>query len=242
MGRVPSRSLALTARVEAPLRPRRAAALILAIAEHIQHVEGPEGIDTAMMPTADEVLLHADGRVEMPLRDQPESDATAPSPGSVIGRWYHLLLVGREPLTPSDGFEPHLRATLGDEQCALLARSASPSPGQWPTVAEWIEVLEGFCGGQRPPRPAQLRRSRRRSRVAAGALLALVTTATVIVLALAPGWWNDATSADQPGGTPSPLDDSPVDASPVDDSPVDVPPTAPGDVPDASEDTPRDRS
>jgi uncharacterized membrane protein YjdF len=76
---------------------------------------------------------------------------------------------------------------------ALMLRSCTDSPGQWPTVEEWQDQLSSLAGPMTPPPPArQLAAQRRRARWIAVALAALVLI-SVAVLVLAPRWWDAVT-------------------------------------------------
>jgi hypothetical protein len=186
---------------DAPLTPRRAASVMVAVTRELEHLDptGKSPIDLR----ADRIELAADGSVRITGTGTPHG-VTA---GAGVGRLLFELLVGRPPLGSEDAFEPHLCEALNPSTVSLLARSASPSPGQWPTVADWSAELALVAGGQAPPEPPSRATSKRRRRLALAVTLLLLASVTVLVLLLAPGWWDAATTEDSAGSTSAQLVD-----------------------------------
>lgn len=182
------RSVSDLARSEAPLEPTRAAALTLAIAEAADYT--PPGIDVPEQLAPDTIHLEPDGSIRLtPTAGSYEAGpASTGAVGAAVGRAHHLLLVGRVPSDAADAFEPYLLSRLPATQCALIARSCSSSPAQWPGVTEWVQELSEFCGGDRLALPPERQRRERRSRRTARAAVALVVLGTAAVLWLAPRW------------------------------------------------------
>lgn len=198
------RTLASLAAEEAPLSPRRAAAVMVAVVRELERRDAAGPTDDPLR--ADDVVLAADGSVQVAGDGRPsgDGDRSGVSAGAAVGRMLFLLLVGRPPLGPDDAFEPHLRASLPAPAVALLARSCSPAPGQWPSVHDWAEPLADLAGGQAPPRPAaEVARLRRRRRLVAVAVVALLVISAVVVL-LAPRWWDAATTDESGHGLAGP--------------------------------------
>ncbi len=192
------RSLAELAEAEAPMDPRRAAAVLLAVTRELERRRARGIVDEHV--DADRVLLGADGSVVLPDRHRsPVVETSELGPpvgteaGAHVGRLYFLLLVGRPPLRRDDAFEPVVRNALSAEQCALLARSFADAPGQWPTVAEWQSELGAIAQGMAAaPPPREVAAARRRRALLVVGLVALVIVSVVVLLA-APRWWDDAT-------------------------------------------------
>ncbi len=185
------RTLAAVIAEEAPVSPRRALALAAGVTRSLS------ALDAATAPsvvTADEIELHEDGTIRYVAEpDRPPSGDEDPELGAAVGRFLHALLTGREPLGREDAHEPALVAALPSSTCALIARSASEAPGQWPSLAEWSVELAAVAGAVAPPPPeSEIRRRRRRRTVLTAALVALVALSAIVVW-LAPGWWDDAT-------------------------------------------------
>lgn len=203
------RSLAELAEAEAPMDPRRAAAVLLAVTRELERRRLRGILDEHV--DAERVLLGADGSVVLPERRRGgvvEPDELGPpvgtEAGAQVGHLYFLLLVGRAPLRRDDAFEPVVRNALSTEQCALLARSFADSPGQWPTVAEWQSALGDIARGMAAaPPPRELAAARRRRALVVVGLVALVV-ATVVVLLAAPRWWDDATDQGAPSAAVTP--------------------------------------
>lgn len=191
------RTLQDLARCDAPLSAHRAAAVLVPVAVELErHPRAPDGAPVG----SEQVELAEDGsvRVHVDRASGPVDDTAA---GASLGRWLFELLVGRAPLSGEDAFEPHLRRHLPAHVVALMARSCSDAPGQWPSVAQWRVELERLAGAQAaPPPPDQLRRERRR-RVVVALALALLVVACLAVVLLAPAWWDGATQAGAPAGT-----------------------------------------
>jgi hypothetical protein len=173
---------------------------MVAVAREVERSE----VDGRVLPplTTDGVVIGADGtiRFERPTDRSAEGPDAAPEPeaGAAIGRLLFELLVGRPPLGRDDAFEPTLFAELGATLCALLARSFSDSPGQWPDASTWRSALEAHTRGLAPPPPPSVVRKERRRRVLIALGVALLALVTVVTLVLAPRWW-DATE----GGAPA---------------------------------------
>lgn len=220
------RSLAELAEAEAPMEPRRAAAVLLAVTRELERRRARGIVDEQL--DADRVLLGADGSVVLPERRRgPVVETSELGPpvgteaGAHVGRLYFLLLVGRPPLRRDDAFEPVVRNALTADQCALLARSFADAPGQWPTVAEWQSGLNDIARGMAAaPPPRQLAAARRRRVLVALGLVALVI-ASIVVLWAAPRWWDDATDPGTSGAlgaevttVPGRSSAAPLDAAP----------------------------
>ncbi len=194
-------SIAELAARQAPLRPRRAAAITLAVVDEVLHVarsHAPMTLDPERIDVDENGAIHIDeahgahvGRPTGPSPGRPD-----PDPGHVgadVGHLLFLLLVGRPPRGSEDAFEPHVRTELSSELTSLLARSCSPSPGQWPGVAEWAQPLALFAGAASPGPPPHRVRERRRRKLVLGIALAALIAVTATVLLLTPGWWDKAT-------------------------------------------------
>jgi len=179
---------------EAPLPARRAAAVLLSVARGMRS-EQLHGRDPGPLRSAD-VILHDDGSVDLRPSgttdpDPPDPDRPGPA-GASLGRLLFELLVGRPPLDRADALEPAITDTLEPADCALVARSCSEAPGQWPSVDEWVDALTRIAGSQAPPpAPAERARQRRRIRLI-GAGLAALALASVLSLVLTPVWWRGA--------------------------------------------------
>ena len=194
-----SRTLADLVRAEAPVATRRAAAVLLTVARSLERRPGTVG-PSGVLPAGD-VVLHGDGTVALPPvvrlpADDPSVSSAAATPstaaGSAVGRLLFELLVGRPPLGREDALEPAPRSALAPPDVALLARSCSDAEGQWPELAEWTHTLAALAGGQATdPTPAELSAALRR-RVLLTLGLALLVVATLVVVLLAPGWWDAA--------------------------------------------------
>ena len=180
---------------DAPVAAGRALAIMAAVTRTATALD-PDRAPTRL--TADQVRLHEDGSVSL---DAARADIGSPATGSPdeselgasIGRLLFALLVGRPPFDREEAFEPTLRAALPASTCALIARSASEAPGQWPTVDDWTDELTNVAGPLTPPLPAPERRRARRRRIILLAALALLAAVSVVVVWLAPRWWDAAT-------------------------------------------------
>jgi hypothetical protein len=148
------------------------------------------------------VVLADDGSVEVlggpgARLDVSDDDPEAPRPGTTagasIGRLLFELLTGRAPLGRDDAFEPVVRAALSPAVSALLARSFSDSPGQWPDARTWRDALEAEAGPMAPPLPPAVAARLHRRRLLLMAGVALLVLATLVVVLLAPSWWDAAT-------------------------------------------------
>ena len=210
------RSLADLVHAEAPVPASRTTSIMVAVSRELAAAESA-GWDRGEI-TADRVALDADGSVEVAgpqgtrLTPLDPADPDAPRPGTAagasIGRLLFELLTGRPPLGRADAFEPVVLASLSPSVSGLLARSFSDSPGQWPDAATWLEALEVEAGPMAPPLPPAVANRLRRRRLLLVAGLVLLAVATVLVLVLAPSWWDSATEGaaellDQPARTSS---------------------------------------
>lgn len=201
-------SLAALAAEEAPLRPRRAAAVILAVLDEVLQTPLASGSSLE----ADQVVLDEHGAIHIPAVDParmvgPDQSDPRSSEldqrGADVGRLFFLLLLGRPPRGSEDAFEPHLLSELSEDLVSLVARACSPSPGQWPDLHEWTQPLEKFAGAVSPGLPPHRRRAQRRRRLAVGIAMAALIAVTLAVLLLTPRWWDTATS-DEGLGSPTP--------------------------------------
>ena len=182
------RSLATLVHDEAPLGARRAAAVLVPVAHELARPL-PPGDAPPTDVTSSRVLVGEDGSALIEGRGAPDGVGA----GASIGRLLFELLVGRPPLSAEDAAEPHLQASLPPSTVALLLRSCTDAPGQWPSIEEWQHELARIAGPMSPPPPpAQVAAHRRRARWIAVALLVLVLI-SVAVLVLAPRWWDAAT-------------------------------------------------
>ena len=194
-----ARTLADVIATEAPVPTGRALALMVAVSRTVGALD-PDRAPRRLGP--DDVLLSEDGTVTL-VATAAASPAAEPDSelGASIGRLLFALLVGRRPIDHDDAFQPTLRAALPPSTCALIARSASESPGQWPSPGEWTDELTQVAGALAPPLPAPERRRTRRRQVALGVALVVLVAASIIVLWLAPRWWD---SANDDEGSPAP--------------------------------------
>lgn len=193
------RSLASLVHDEAPLGARRAAAVLVPLARELARPCAP-GTAPHTDLTSSRVLLGEDGSVRIDGYGAPDGV----SAGAGIGRLLFELLVGRPPLSADDAAEPHVQASLSPSTVALLLRSCTDAPGQWPAVEDWQHELAVVAGAMSPPPPpGQMAAHRRRSRWIVAALVALVLI-SVAVLVLAPRWWDAATDDGALGGPGSP--------------------------------------
>lgn len=192
-------SLAELIEREAPVPARRSAALLAAVVRDAgrlgaDHGEGPgTGFDAAR------VELVADGSVHIagPPPDGPAAGPSVPteaSAGASIGRLLFELLVGRGPLDRDDALHPHLVDSLPPQVVALVARSCSDTPTQWPTLAEWEPALRELAGGQLMAEPPRLRARRRRRRAVIAVALAVLAAVSAVVVLSAPRWWAAVTT------------------------------------------------
>lgn len=189
--------------LDAPLPGSRAMALTAAIARTVATLD-PTDSPARLDPS--EVVLHDDGTVTVAPRAGAArcTDPADSELGASIGRMLFTLLVGRAPLSRDEGYEPALRAALPMTTCALVARSASDAPGQWPSPEEWVAELARVAAAHAPPPPpAERRRNRRRRQVLVAALIALVA-ASLAAAVLAPRWWDDATDDGREGALAAP--------------------------------------
>ena len=100
-----------------------------------------------------------------------------------------LEAVGRD-----DAVEPHLVESLPPHVVALMVRSCSDTPTQWPTLADWEPVLRELAGGQLMDEPRRDRSRRRRRRAMIAVALAVLAAISLAVVLLAPRWWATVTS------------------------------------------------
>jgi hypothetical protein len=190
------RSLADLTEQDAPVPVRRAAALLAAVARDAEgavagHGEGPgTGFD------ASQVLLVADGSVRITgaATGGRHGARAAPSAGASVGRLLFELLVGRAPLGRDDAVEPHLIESLPPHVVALVARSCSDTPTQWPALADWEPVLGELAGGQLMDEPRRRRARRRRRRATIAVAVAVLAAISLAVVLLAPRWWATVTT------------------------------------------------
>ena len=197
------RTLATLVQAEAPIAPRRAAAIVLAVARRLQDAPGTVGPSGVL--ASGRVHLHGDGSVAIdavPAGQQAAASAAtlttnatpSSAAGAAIGRLLFELLVGRPPLDRADALEPAITVALPPHDAALLARSCSELEGQWPDLEQWIDVLVRLAGGQATdPTPAE-RSARRRRQTLLGLGVALLVAVTVAVILLAPLWWDAVTA------------------------------------------------
>lgn len=176
---------ALVARC-APLPPRRAAAIMLAVTEEAVHrhrIAAPVG---TLDPRR--VELHPDGGVQL-LGVEPCVAAGDPllDTASSIGPLLLELTTGRSPLDRDDALHLATSARLPPDLVALVVRCRG-STAPPPSLAEWHAALVRTAGSQAPDPAPRLRRARRRraAAVAAGLLLLAVLSTTVVLLA--PRW------------------------------------------------------
>ena len=178
---------------DAPVAAGRALAIMAAVSRTVA-ASDPDRAPTRL--TAEQVRLHEDGSVSLDLAGAASARAGTddePELGASIGRLLFALLVGRPPFDREEAFEPALRAALPASTCALIARSASEAPGQWPTVGDWTDELTRVAGPLAPPLPVPERRRARRRRVTLLAALVLLVVVSAVVVWLAPRWWDAAT-------------------------------------------------
>lgn len=169
-------------RSEAPLGSRRAASVMVAVAREAARLEaagrpvGPIG--------AEQVRLCADASVVL----EPGATSHEGAGGASLGALLFELLTGRPPLGREDAYEPAVIASLSPTLRALMARSLSDAPGQWPTAQEWSDSLEAEVGGLAPPLAprAAARELRRRRLVVLG--MAVLLAASLAAVLLAPRW------------------------------------------------------
>lgn len=201
---------------DAPVATGRALAIMAAIARTVA------ALDPGRAPhllTAERVRLHEDGSVSLDVdpiggeagatgRGAGPTDASGPPQagelGASIGRLLFALVVGRPPFDREEAFEPAVRAALPASTCALIARSASQAPGQWPTVEDWTDELTRIAEPLAPPLPATERRRARRRRVTLLAALVLLVVVSTVVVWLAPRWWDAATDEGSLAPDPAP--------------------------------------
>lgn len=146
---------------------------------------------------ASEVVLEDDGAVELlpsggGLGSDTAAAETVPA-GVLVGRWYFRLLVGRAPLGRHDAFEPVITSGATTTVRSLVAGSCSDQPGQWPQLIEWQDALVDQAGRLTPPPTPAERRAAQRRRWLVAAGLALLIVLSLLVLWLAPRWWDAAT-------------------------------------------------
>lgn len=189
-------SLAELIRTDAPVNPRRALAVALSLVDELIDLSRRGRKVTGFRP--DQVWLSGDGSVsfDVDICSAARETATAsPSESAAsVGAVLFELLMARAPISSADAFEPAITSSLPPTLAALIVRSVSDSAGQWPTLDLWADALGAAIGGGAVPTPPiRVRRDRRRAFVAV-ALLAVLAAITVIVVTLAPGWWNSATT------------------------------------------------
>lgn len=178
---------------EAPVQVGRALAIMVAVSRAVG------ALDPASVPArieADDVRLREDGSVALDPSVAPRADGDEAEAGASLGRLLFALLVGRRPLHRDDAFEPSLRAELPPSTCALIARSASNAPGQWPSVEQWTDELTHVAGPHAPALPPPERRRVRRRRAVLAAALVVLAVASIVAVWLAPSWWDGATDSE----------------------------------------------
>lgn len=201
--RTDRRSLQDVVDTEAPVPPARATAIAVAVARHLESLESA-GLDAGSVD-ASRVLLAADGSVAItgvgggrrPDADEAGGGTLGTEGGASVGRLLFELLTGRPPLGREDAHEPAVTTALTPELCALLARSFSDAPGQWPDAHTWRCALESEIGGLAPPLTPRQAATARRRRVLVALGMAVLVTATVVILLLAPRWWDSLSEESQ---------------------------------------------
>lgn len=175
---------------------RRAAALLVAVVRDAgrlsaEHGEGPgTGFDASAVQLVADGSVRITGAVPGGRHDAP----AGPSAGASVGRLLFGLLVGRVPLGRDDAVEPHLVESLPPHVVALMVRSCSDTPTQWPTLADWEPVLRELAGGQLMDEPRRDRSRRRRRRAMVAVAVAVLAAISLAVVLLAPRWWATVTS------------------------------------------------
>lgn len=183
----PSRTFASVVSDDAPLRPGRAAAVMLAVTEAAVEIRRTGRYAGPLH--AEQIELRADGGVR--LRDAglelADADGTDPAASS-IGRRLVELLTGRAPTGRDDALHLATSAQLPPPIVSLVVRSVSTDAAAWPTLTEWHAALSQFAGPHAAAPAPGLRRSRRR-RVAlvVGGAVTLAAVSIAVVLA-APRW------------------------------------------------------
>jgi hypothetical protein len=191
----------------APMDHAHAAALLVPVVRELLRADSA-GRDLDGLP-ATEVVLGEDGTVQLTASsDHGRDDASGAEElpvGVLVGRWYFRLLVGRAPLGRDDAFEPVVTSGATTSVRSLVAGACSDQPGQWPGLVEWQDALVEQAGRLAPPPSPAERRAAQRRRWLVAAGLALLIVVSLLVLWLAPRWWNDATedAVGPPLGVPS---------------------------------------
>ncbi len=180
---------------EAPIAPRRALAITLALVEELIDLSKDRLGVTKFDPT--QVRVGGDGSVSFDANIRYRADEVATSESSEcassVGLVLFELLMARAPISSADAFEPGITSTLSAELSALIVRSVSDSATQWPTLDLWSAALKAAVGGAATSTPpSRARRDRRRRAVAVIALL-LLALITIVVVVSVPGWWDTAT-------------------------------------------------
>lgn len=179
----------------APMDHAHAAALLVPVVRELLRA-ATAGRDLDGL-RASEVVLGADGSVELcSSSDGPSNDTSTAEifpVGALVGRWYFRLLVGRAPLGRHDAFEPVVTSGATTAVRSLVAGACSDQPGQWPGLREWEAALLDQAGRLAPPPTPAERRAARRRRWLVAAGLALLVVVSLLVLWLAPRWWDAAT-------------------------------------------------
>ncbi len=188
------RTLAELVDAEAPLPPTRAAAVMTAVVRAL--AAGPAHGEQVTDLMAESVILSEDGSATVTSGAAPDGVAA----GAGVGRLLFQLLVGRRPFATDDAFEPHVTNSFPPSTVALLSRSFSDSPGQWPAVADWAAELSRIAGAHAPAEPPRVVAARRRRQVLIALALALLVLISVTVVLLAPGWWDAATDEEGRSG------------------------------------------
>jgi hypothetical protein len=199
----PGRTIADLVAQDAPVPPRRAGAVVLAVARVVQREEA-SGTSVGALDASD-VAVQADGSVDLAARATTRStsplwstDTIVPTSGdpgpagAAIGRLLFELLIGRPPLGREDAFEPAITVALAPEACALLARSCSEAEGQWPSVDEWVRTLEALAGGQAAPLPPSVVAQHRLRRALVTVGVVVLAACSVGAVLMAPTWWDGA--------------------------------------------------
>jgi hypothetical protein len=140
----------------------------------------------------------ADTAVETAAGDEEWSDVSRSARPSecaaAVGQTLFELLMARPPVDSSDAFEPGVTSKLTPALSALIVRSVSDSPAQWPTLELWAATLTPQVGGAATPAPPSRQRRDRRRTVISVVLLVVLAAITVLVISQASGWWDNATS------------------------------------------------
>lgn len=194
------RNLAELIASEAPIGSRRALAITLAVVDELidltRNGRNPSRFSPAL------VNLGNDGSVSFDLADSPPDDeewsdvprSARPSEcAAAVGQTLFELLMARPPVDSSDAFEPGITSKLTPALSALIVRSVSDSPAQWPTLDLWAATIAPQARGSATSAPPARQRRDRRRTVLSIALLVVLAAITVLVISQASGWWDNAT-------------------------------------------------